>query len=135
MNRFSKDERAKIIAGLREGNSPRATARMCDVAFNTVPKLLPEIGAARSEYQDRVLRRLTRKRIQCDEIRSSVHGKANNVTPKMLERGLAGDVWTWTPMDAETKLVPHGASAHGTRTWRGSLLPIWRATQSIAFSS
>ncbi len=59
-----------------------------------------------SEYQDRVLRRLPCKRIQCDEIWSFVYAKDKNVTPEMLEHGYAGDVWTWTAMDADTKLVP-----------------------------
>lgn len=127
MNRLSKNERAKIIAALCEGNSLRATARMCDVAFNTVLKLLPEIGAACSEYQDGMLRRPPCKRIQCDEIWSFVYAKAKNVTPEMLEHGLAGDVWTWTAIDADTKLAPPGALARGTPTRQESLLPIWRA--------
>ena len=58
MNRLSKDKQAKIIAALVEGNSLRATARMCDVAFNTVLKLLPQIGKACADYQYRVLRNL-----------------------------------------------------------------------------
>jgi hypothetical protein len=67
MNRLSKEERTKIIAALVEGNSLRATARMCGVAFNTVLKLPPDIGRACAEYQDKALRNLKCKRIQCDE--------------------------------------------------------------------
>jgi DNA-directed RNA polymerase specialized sigma24 family protein len=52
MNRLNKEQRTKIIAALVEGNSLRATASMCDVAFNTVLKLLPEIGSACLAYQD-----------------------------------------------------------------------------------
>lgn len=68
MNRLNKEQRTKIIAALVEGNSLRATSRLCDVAFNTVLKLLPEIGRACMKYQDKALRNLTCKRIQCDEI-------------------------------------------------------------------
>lgn len=68
MNRLDKKRQAMIISSLVEGNSLRATARMCDVAFNTVLKLVPEIGRVCADYQDKALRNLTCKRIQCDEI-------------------------------------------------------------------
>ena len=68
MNQLNTAKRAQIIGCLVEGNSLRATARMCDVAFNTVLKFIPEIGEVCSEYQDRVFRNLKCKRIQCDEI-------------------------------------------------------------------
>ncbi|MBI3662062.1 MAG: IS1 family transposase [Acidobacteria bacterium] len=106
MNRLNKDKRTKIIAALCEGNSLRATARMCDVAFNTVLKLLPEIGRACAEYQQRVFRNLTCKRIQCDEIWSFCYAKAKNVpADKQGEFGY-GDVWTWVALCADTRLVP-----------------------------
>jgi IS1 family transposase len=105
MNRLSKEQRAKIIASLVEGNSIRATARMCDVAFNTVLKLVPEIGAACAEYQDRVIRGVRSKRIQCDEIWSFCYAKAKNVpTDKQGQFGY-GDVWTWVAIDPDSKLV------------------------------
>ena len=105
MNRLSKEQRVKIIASLVEGNSLRATARMCDVAFNTVLKLVPEIGAACAAYQSRVFRNLICKRIQCDEIWSFCYAKAKNVpTDKRGQFGY-GDVWTWVAIDPETKLV------------------------------
>lgn len=66
MNRLSKEQRTKIIAALVEGNSLRPTSRMCDEAFNTVLKLIPEIGRACLDYQDKALRNLPCKRIQCD---------------------------------------------------------------------
>lgn len=56
MNKLNKEKRVQIIRALVEGNSIRATARMCDVAFNTVLKLLPEIGKACADYQDKVFR-------------------------------------------------------------------------------
>src|SRR3989337_1138161 len=103
MNRLNKEQRTKIIAALVEGNSLRATARMCDVAFNTVLKLVPEIGAACAEYHARTVRNLTSKRIQCDEIWSFCYAKAKNVPA--AKQGLPGygDVWTWVAIDPETK--------------------------------
>jgi IS1 family transposase len=78
---------------------------MCDVAFNTVLKLLPLIGEACMEYQDKALRNLTSKRIQCDEIWSFVGAKEKNATAEKKAEGW-GDVWTWVAIDADTKLVP-----------------------------
>lgn len=106
MNRLSTKQRTKLIAALVEGNSLRATARMCDVAFNTVLKLLPEIGRACLKYQDKVLRNLTSKRIQCDEIWSFCYAKEKNVPEEKRGQFGYGDVWTWVAIDADTKLVP-----------------------------
>jgi IS1 family transposase len=78
---------------------------MCDVAFNTVLKLLPEIGKACIEYQDKALRNLSSKRIQCDEIWSFVGSKEKNTSDEKKAEGW-GDVWTWVAIDADTKLVP-----------------------------
>ena len=106
MNRLNKEQRTKIVAALVEGNSLRATARMCDVAFNTVLKLVPQIGAACAEYQDRTFRKLRCKRIQCDEIWSFCYAKSKNVPSDKQGQFGYGDVWTWTAIDADTKLVP-----------------------------
>lgn len=89
---------------LAEGNSLRATGRMADVAYNTILKMVSEAGQACAEYQDKTLRNLTCKRVQVDEIWSFVYSKAKNV-PEGME-GKAGDAWTWTALDADTKLVP-----------------------------
>jgi IS1 family transposase len=105
MNRLTDAKRSQIIAALIEGNSLRATARMCDVAFNTVLKLMPEIGQACEDYQRRVLVNLSCKRVQCDEIWSFCYAKEKNV-PKDLRGKGYGDVWTWVAIDADTKLVP-----------------------------
>ena len=113
MNRLTKDQRTKIISALVEGNSLRATARMCGVAFNTVLKLLPEIGQACMEYQDKYVRNLTCKRIQCDEIWSFCYAKDKNVPQDKRGTFGLGDVWTWVAIDADTKLV--ASFAVGTR--------------------
>lgn len=106
MNRLSTEKREQIIGCLVEGNSLRATARICDVAFNTVLKFVPEIGEACLKYQDKVFRNLKCKRIQCDEIWSFCYAKQKNVPEKYSGKFGYGDVWTWVAMDADTKLVP-----------------------------
>ncbi len=107
MNRLSNEDRVQVIASLVEGNPIRSTVRMTAVAKNTVIKLLVEIGAACSNYQDQVFRNLSCKRVQCDEIWSFVGAKQKNIKPEHFEDGgFAGDVWTWTAIDADTKLVP-----------------------------
>ncbi len=106
MNRLALYKQSQIISALVEGNSLRSTARMCDVAFNTVLKLLPEIGSACADYQDRTFRNLKCKRIQCDECWSFVYAKQKNVPEEKRGRFGYGDVWTWVAIDAQTKLVP-----------------------------
>ena len=107
MNRLSNEDRIRVIAALVEGNSIRSIVRMTGVAKNTVTKLLVDIGAACSSYQDQVFLNLSCKRVQCDEIRSFVGAKQKNIKPEHFEDGgFAGDVWTWTAIDADTKLVP-----------------------------
>lgn len=105
MNRLSKQQQTQIIASLVEGNSLRATARMCGVAFNTVLKLVPQIGKACADYQDKTLRNLNCKIVETDEIWSFVGSKEKNTTEERKAKG-CGDVWTWIAIDAETKLVP-----------------------------
>lgn len=103
MNRLSVSERSRIIAALVEGNSLRSTSRLCDVAFNTVLKLVPEIGNACAEYHDAHVRKVRAKRIQCDEFWQFVGAKQKNASPEQKAEGW-GDVWTWTAIDADTKL-------------------------------
>lgn len=103
MNRLSTSERARIIAALVEGNSLRSTSRLCNVAFNTVLKLVPEIGLACADYHDAHVRNVRAKRIQCDEIWQFVGAKHKNASPEQKAQGW-GDVWTWTAIDADTKL-------------------------------
>jgi len=104
MNKLTHDKRVQIINLLVEGNSMRATARIADVAFNTVAKLFIETAQVCADYQDQTFRNLTCKKLQLDEIWSFVYAKAKNVPDG--KRGQAGDVWTWVALDADTKLVP-----------------------------
>jgi IS1 family transposase len=85
---------------------------MTGVAKNTIQKLLIELGATCSAYQDRVLRNLKCERIQVDECWAFVYAKAKNVTPEMAEERIAGDVWTWAAIDADTKLIPCWTLGH-----------------------
>lgn len=105
MNKLSTEERMRVVAALVEGNSLRSVTRMTGVHRTTIMKLLADLGAACSAYQDKVFRNLPCKRIQCDEIWSFVYAKEKNCTPDMKADG-AGDCWTWVALDADTKLVP-----------------------------
>jgi IS1 family transposase len=106
MNRLSIERRAQIISALVEGVSVRAVCRMTGAEKHTVTKLLLEVGAACFEYQDRVLRNLNCKRIQCDEIWSYIGCKEKNVTAENSDGQFVGDAWVWVAVDADTKLVP-----------------------------
>lgn len=106
MYRLSSQKRVHVIRLLVEGNSLRATSRIADVALNTVTKLFIDVGQASAEYQDRVLRNLTCKRLQLDEIWSFVYAKAKNAPRAQKAPPGAGDCWTWVAIDADTKLVP-----------------------------
>ncbi len=105
MNRLNLEKRTQILRCLVEGNSIRATARICDVVKNTVIKLLVEVGEACSKYQDEHLRNLTCKRIQCDEIWAFCHCKEKNVPSDKKGQLGYGDVYTWTAICADSKLM------------------------------
>lgn len=105
MNKTNAAKRAQVLMCLVEGNSIRATSRLTGVAINTVVKLLADAGRACSIYQDKAFRQLTCKRIQCDEVWSFVGSKEKNTTDETKAKGW-GDCWTWTALDAETKLIP-----------------------------
>jgi IS1 family transposase len=87
---------------------------MTDTAINTVVKLLVDVGKACAEYQNQTLRNLPCKRLQCDEIWSFCYAKAKNVPADKRDQFGYGDVWTWTAICADSKLVP--AWLVGTRT-------------------
>ncbi|GMV51631.1 MAG: hypothetical protein AMXMBFR67_31740 [Nitrospira sp.] len=105
MNKLSTKERVQIIAALVEGNSIRATCRMTGAAKGTVLKLLVDLGKACAKYQDEKLRGLSCKQIQCDEIWSFCYAKEKNVPEEMKGKLGFGDVWTWTAIDADSKLI------------------------------
>lgn len=104
MNRLSSEKRAAVVTALVEGNSIRATVRMTGVAKNTIVKLLVDLGAACSKYQDEKIRCIRARRVQCDEIWSFVGAKEKNASPEK-KADKWGDCWTWTALDADTKLT------------------------------
>lgn len=106
MNRLSIKSQAQIIRCLVDGNSIRATSRITGVSKTTIAKLLVDVGNACSEYQDKTLRNLPCKRIQCDEVWSFCYSKKKNVPEKFKGQFGYGDVWTWTAICADTKIVP-----------------------------
>lgn len=105
-NVLSTSKRVQIVSALVEGCGIRATARMADVSKDTVMKLWREIGDACIRYQDETFRNLTCKRLQVDEIWSFVYAKAKNVPAEKAGQFGVGDVWTFTAIDADTKLMP-----------------------------
>lgn len=105
MNRLTTTERTRIIACLVEGNSIRATCRMTGFAKATVLKLLGEMGAACAAHHDATVVGLKTERLQCDEIWSFVYAKKKNVPESMKGTAGIGDVWTWTAIDADSKLM------------------------------
>jgi len=105
MNKLTREKHVQVIAALVEGNSIRSTVRMTGVAKNTVAKLLADLGTVCRESQDRTLRDLTCKRIQCDEIWSFCYAKQKNLPQDKQDQFGYGDVWTWTALDPESKLI------------------------------
>jgi hypothetical protein len=106
MNKLDHESRARILHLLCEGNSIRAVTRLTGASKKAVSKLMVDAGHAAAWYQDRVFRNLTCKRIQVDEIWAFVHCKQKNVAHAKAAPPKAGDVWTWTAIDANTKLIP-----------------------------
>ena len=107
MNRLDTIKRAQIVRCLIEGCSIRSTVRMTGASKNTIAKLLIELGACCAKFMDETMVNLPCKRLQADEIWSFVGCKQKNVTVEKVERdGIIGSVWTWTAIDAETKLIP-----------------------------
>lgn len=103
MNRLTKEQQTRVVAALVEGNSIRSTSRMTGVARNTITSLLLDLAEACAGYHDRCIRNLKVRRLQCDEIWNFVGSKAKNTTPEKKAEGW-GDTWTWTAIDADTKL-------------------------------
>lgn len=104
MNQLPITKRTAVVAALVEGNSIRSTARMTGVSKPTILKLLTDLGTACAAFHNECVRNLRTQRIQCDEIWQFVGAKQKNVTPEQKAQGW-GDVWTWTAIDADTKLI------------------------------
>lgn len=105
MNKLPTAKRVQILTLLCEGVSMRAIARTVDVSINTVAKLLADAGEACAALHDEHVREVKAKRVQCDEIWSFTYAKEKNVSTAKAAPEWAGDTWTWTALDADTKLI------------------------------
>ena len=105
MNKLPLQKRVQILSMLCEGSSMRSISRVADVSINTVSKMLVDAGQVCAAYHDQYVRGLTCKRVQCDEIWSFVGAKAKNVSSMKQPVDGAGDVWTWTALDSDSKLI------------------------------
>ena len=107
MNRLDSKTRERVISCLIEGCSIRSTVRITGVAKKTVMRLLAEVGAVCSDYQDHVFRNLSCRRLQVDELWGFCYCKQRSVTPEISAKNpAAGDMWLWLAVDADSKLVP-----------------------------
>ncbi len=105
MNKLPLAKRVQILSMLCEGSSMRSISRVTDVSINTVSALLVDAGKACAAHHDATVRGLRSKRIQADEIWSFCYAKAKNVPTAKAAPEEAGDVWTWTALDADSKLI------------------------------
>jgi IS1 family transposase len=105
MNKLPVEMRVQILTMLVEGSSMRSVSRVCDVSINTVTKLLIDAGAVCANFHDQNVRGVNTKRIQCDEIWSFAYAKQKNVRDAKSAPEGAGDIWTWTGIDADSKLI------------------------------
>ena len=107
MNRLPCHKRKLILHLLVEGNSMRATARIADCSFNTVKKLLLDAGHIAQDFHDRTVRELTPRRIELDEIWAFCYTRSRKLEKAKAPPSEAGDIWTWTAIDPDTKLLIH----------------------------
>lgn len=102
MNRLSREQRARIIMSLIEGNSIASTCRMTGAAKMTVLSLIREVGTACQRFHDAQVRHLLVEQVQCDEVWSFCHAKQRDLPDELRGRTGFGSVWTWTALDAES---------------------------------
>jgi IS1 family transposase len=105
MNKLPLATRAQILSMLCEGSSMRSISRVCDVSINTVSKLLIDAGKACAAFHDEHVRNVKAARIQCDEIWSFCYSKQANAPHTISRQEDRGDIWTWTAIDADSKLI------------------------------
>jgi IS1 family transposase len=105
MKILKTEQRVKVLSALVEGVGVNATCRMMDVAKNTVLKLLRDVGEVCAVHHDQTVRNLSTRRVECDEVWSFVFSKAKNVPAEKRGHFGIGDVWTWTAIDSNSKLL------------------------------
>src|SRR5512133_227120 len=105
MNKLSEEKRAQIITSLIEGNSIASTCRMTGAAKMTVLSLIREVGEACQRFHDARVRYVAAERVQVDEVWSYCYAKAKNVPSELRDKEGFGSIWTWTALDADSKLM------------------------------
>jgi IS1 family transposase len=105
MNKLPIAKRVQILSMLCEGSSMRSISRVCDVSINTVAKMLVDAGKVCATFHDEQVRGVKAKRIQVDEIWSFTYAKQKNVLTAKAAPSEAGDTWTWTALDGDSKLI------------------------------
>jgi IS1 family transposase len=105
MNQLPMSKRVAVVAALVEGNSIRSTARMTGVSKPTILKLLADLGTECAAFHNATVRNIRTRRVQCDEIWQFCYAKAKNVPQEKKGQFGYGDVWTWSAIDADTKLI------------------------------
>ena len=105
MNKLTTAKRAQILEMLVEGMSMRAASRGAKVSINTVTKLMVEAGEACAAYHDEAVRDIDSRKVQCDEIWAFCYAKEKNVRRAKAAPCGAGDVWTWTALDSDSKMI------------------------------
>ncbi len=105
MNKLPVSTRVQILSMLVEGSSLRSISRITGASINTVSKLLVDAGTACATFHDEKVRKVAAKRVQCDEIWSFTYAKAKNVKGAKAAPDGAGDTWTWTALDSDSKMM------------------------------
>jgi IS1 family transposase len=105
MNKLRLETRVQILSMLCEGSSMRSISRVADVSINTVSKLLVDAGKACAAFHDEKVRGVKARRVQVDEIWSFTYAKQKNVATAKRQDLAYGDTWTWTAIEADSKLL------------------------------
>jgi IS1 family transposase len=105
MNQLSNEQRAQVLRCLAEGSSINATARITGIAHTTILRLIKSVGDACQRFHDANVRYLSTERVQCDEVWSFCYAKQKNVPADLRNKEGFGSIWTWTAIDADSKLI------------------------------
>ena len=113
MNKLPTDKRIQIVNMMVEGSSMRSISRVVGVSINTVTKLLVDVGRACDVFHDETVRGIQSRHVECDEIWSFCYAKRKNADTIKGKPGYAGDVWTWTGLDRDSRLIVSWLVSHG----------------------
>lgn len=105
VNKLDTKTRAQMLATLCEGASMRSVSRLTDTSINTVSKLLVDAGRFCAGFHDAKVRGVKAQRVQVDEAWAFCYAKQKDIADAKSAPDGAGDVWTWTAIEADTKLL------------------------------